>query len=449
MKKLLIIQLDDAYFLYETLKVLEKGHGAIKDFELTVLVSQKSLDQISDKSIPLVSGITTDVAQVLSKNYDLSFNLSMLEASWDLHGHVSSECKTGPFVINGTLKVPDVWSTFLLTIKSQPPFLTFHLQDIYKNILGIKKLQEPVRKQVVYKDIVIGSFNPEFYSKSEFEALIEGLNTKIPTLNFQTMDQVDLISDLSHTLYIGPATFEALRICEEGARGIFLGRKFNGLNLLPHGDSHFYISTRGEAAKTEKFFPFIESIVKTGKPLYSSPYSVYHLETENLYGVHLESKNASDTSYPFYQSHVVLWNFLLNLFEVNLEVTSCSNEQMELLAFNRETLEKLIRLHDYALRSIDIIYHESKAEKASGDKIDGHLQHLAEIDDLMMKISNSHPMLRPFLDFYRIRRGQNDGSTLFEQVQHSFLNYTEEHHALAALNDLFSVTLRMNEVSIR
>ena len=56
--------------------------------------------------------------------------------------------------------------------------------------------------------------------------------------------------------------------------------------------------------------------------------------------------------------------------------------------------------------------------------------------------------LRPVIDFYRIRRGQNTGTTLLEQTQHTFLTYSEEHQALRALLELFTVTLAKNEVSI-
>ena len=448
MKKLLIIQLDDAYFLYETLRVLEKSHASLKDFDLTVLANPNSLVTVQSKWMPLISKITTDIDTALKVTYDMSFNLSMNEASWNLHTEVMSQYKAGPYYFQGELKVPDLWSTFLLTVKSQPPFLTFHLQDIYKNILGIRKLPDTPSQTHSFRQIVLGNFNPSFFTKNELEAFVDALKNNFPGVNLQRIDQIDLISDLSHTLYLGPASFDGVRVCEAGARGIFIGSRFMGLNLLPYGSHHLFISTRGEGPKAEKVLSIVESSLKGSKPN-SSHYSLYQFETENLYGVHLESLNPNDLNYPFYQSHAVLWNFLLNLFEINLNIAQCSNEQVELLQKNQHALSKLLRLHDYALRSIDIVYQEAKSEKANAEKIEGHLQHLAEMDELMAKISDTHPMLRPFLDFYRIRRSQNDGHTLLEQVQHSFLTYSEEHHALSALNELFSVTLKKNEVSIR
>ncbi|HXH73983.1 MAG TPA: hypothetical protein VNJ08_03410 [Bacteriovoracaceae bacterium] len=448
MKKLLIIQLDGAYFLEETFRVLEKFHASFKDFELTILVSSQTLKDLTSAAAPLISGITTDESEVLNSHFDLSFNLSMDESSWDLHGKVKSSQKYGCSVTNGQLEVPDLWSTFLLTIKANAPFLTFHLQDIYCNILGIRRIPNLTTKITTIKDLVVGNFNESFFTLDERETLVSALKASHPHLTIRNILEVDVISDLTHTLYIGPATVESLRMGEAGAISLFLSRNFQGFNLLPNAGKHFIASSRGEAIKTLKVLPLVTSLISHGKPTINSDYSIYEIDHENLYGAYLHSLNRSDEAYPFYQSHVVLWNFLLNLFDVNLDIVQCSPEQLERMKQNQLVLNKLIRLHDYAMSSVDLIYLESKAEVSRADKIDGHLKNLADIDGVMGKISHTHPMLRPFLDFYRIRRGQNNGSTLAEQIQHTYLTYTEEHHALMALNELFSVTLRKNEASI-
>jgi hypothetical protein len=100
------------------------------------------------------------------------------------------------------------------------------------------------------------------------------------------------------------------------------------------------------------------------------------------------------------------------------------------------------------MASIDFIHQEAKSANTSSEKIQGHLKNLTEIDVISDQISQSHSFLRPFLDYYKIRRGQNDGGTLLEQSQNSFLVYSEEHQSLQALDELFSVTLRKNEVNI-
>lgn len=447
-KKLLVIQLDGTYFLEETFRVLEKFHSAMKDFELTVLVSPSPLRELSTMVAPLITGITTDVNAVLASHFDISFNLSLDESSWDLHGKVHSDNKLGFYLKDGQLAVPDLWSTFLLTVKANAPFLTFHLQDIYRNILGIKKVTWAGVQKGPVKEIVVGNFNELFCSLEEREKVIRELKASYPNLMIKNIMEVDLISDLSHTLYIGPATLDSLRMGEAGARGIYISRNFQGFNLLPHPGQHFIVSTGGPPIKAEHLIPVLNGVLTQGKPQLPSQYSVYEIEHENLFGAYLKSLNHSDAVYPFYQSHVVLWNFLLNLFEVNLDVVKCTPEQIESMKENQKVLNKLLRLHDYALNSVDFLYNEAKSTDSRPIKIEDHLKNLREIDDVIAKVSSSHSMLRPFLDYYRVRRGQNDGSNLVDQIRHTFLTYSEEHHALTALSELFSVTLRKNEVSI-
>lgn len=447
-KKILVVQLDGPYFLEETFRVLEKFHSAMKDFELTVLVSPVTLREISSTLAPLITGITVDVNKVLSTHYDISFNLSLDESSWELYNKVSSGQKLGFSTRDGQLIVPDHWSTFLLTVKANPPFLTFHLQDIYRNILGIKKMTWTANHHGAVKEIAVGNFNELFLTLDEREKVIKELRSSFPNLIIKNIMDVDLISDLSHTLYIGPSSIDSLRMGEAGARGLYLSRSFQGFNLLPHLGHHYLASTRGQALKSEHLMPLISGIINQGRPQLPSEYSLYEIEHENLFGAYLKDINHSDSTYPFYQSHVVLWNFLLNLFDVNLDIVKCTPEQIDSMKENQRVLTKLLRLHDYALSSVDFLYNEAKSESSRVDKIEGHLKNLREMDEVIDKISVSHPMLRPFLDFYRIRRGQNDGVNLIDQIQHTFLTYSEEHHALTALSELFSVTLRKNEVSI-
>jgi hypothetical protein len=178
------------------------------------------------------------------------------------------------------------------------------------------------------------------------------------------------------------------------------------------------------------------------------PYAVYQIDEENLFGSFLKSLNSSDDNYPFYQAHVILWNYLLNLFDINLEIISCQSGQIELLKNQVDVLNKLVRLYDYVMTSVDTIYQEAKSISADNNKIQGHIKNLQEMEAITDKISQSNSFLRPVLDVYRIRRGQNEGKTLLDQSQHSFLTYAEEQQALKAMLELFTVTLRKNEVSI-
>lgn len=448
MKKLLIIQQDEAYFLFETLQVLEKNQSALKDFDTTILVNPESLNLIYDRSHPVLKGITTDLSSVLEKTFDVSVNLSLSNVSWNIHGDVEAKNKIGPYIKDEQVVVPDLWSTFLMTLKTQAPFLTFHLQDVYKNILGIKGFSKNKRAQESVYQFAFGMTSTELFPASEQEELIHELALSYPHIPIKDISEVDPISDLSHTLYIGPATLEALKFCGAGGKGLFLSRRFQGFNLLPYEEGHLFLSTEGKTLKASSLLPIIEFEMGQGNGQLKSEYALYRTDHENIFGSFLKSLNHSDDNYPFYQSHVVLWNYLLNLFDTNLEITKCSESQLQLLKSTQEVLTKFLRLHDYAMVSIDTIYHQAKSKEADGSTIQGHIKNLQEIEVITEQISASHSLLRPLLDFYRIRRGQNYGSTLLDQSQNSLLTYSEEHQALSALQELFSVTLKRNEVNI-
>lgn len=447
MKKLLIIQQDEAYFLFETIQVIEKNPQAFKDFELTLLVNQSSLGKVFDCTVPVLKGLTTDVNAVLNQKFDISVNLSLAEFSWDIHGEVSSGRKIGMYKSEGQLLVEDLWSSYLLTLKSKAPFLTFHLQDIYKNILGIKSVRLEKSKPFNVKQIAFGMMNPDVFPAEEQEKLVNELARNYPAVSIKDITEIDLVSDLSDSLYIGPANLSALKFCEAGGKGIFLTSCFSGFNLFPYGERHLLISSRNKQFVSSLVQPIVFSeIANTSLP--SSGYSFYRADLANNFGALLESLNPGDDNYPFYQSYVVLWNFLLNLYDAELSVTHCTRAQLELLKTQEEILRKLIRLHDYAMSSIDSIYHESKLQEADHAKIKAHIAKLLEIEEVSEQIAAGQPLLRPVIDFYRIRRGQNQGNNLSEQSQSSFLTYAEEHQALQALHELFSVTLKRNEANI-
>jgi DNA polymerase III psi subunit len=446
-KKLLIIQQDDAYFLFETIQVIEKNSQTFKDYDLTLLVNETSLDKVYSRTFPVIKGITTSTLEVANKEYDVSVNLSLDEKSWDFHGGIKSPRKLGMYKQGGQLLVEDLWSSLLLTLKSKAPFLTYHLQDIYKNILGIKSFALSRERIGPVKQIAYQMVSPELFPAVEQETFINELAKNYPATPIRDLTEIDLISDVTHTLYIGPANLEALKFCEAGGRGIFLSSAFRGFNLSPSGKNHLHISSRNTPFQATPLLQVVLGEI-SGKTFIKSPYSLYKVDNENTFGSYLESLNESDDSYPVYQSYLVLWNYLLNLFDTDLEVTQCNKSQLNLLKEQSTILTKVIRFHDYAMSAIDSIYHEAKSPSVNEGEIGIHMKKLIEIEAVLDQLAAGHPLLRPVLDFYRIRKGQNNGVNLLEQSQVSFLTYAEEHQALQALHELFSVTLKKNEVNI-
>ena len=444
MKKVLIIQQDDAYFLFETLRVLEKEHKVLKDFDLTVLVNAKAYAQIEEKAEPRIVGITTDIQSCLKQKFDMSYNLSISEESWDLHHKIDSDNKHGPQRNEGELIVPDLWSTFLLTFKGQAPFLTFHLQDIFRNILGIKGLPHHQKRKGHITTIAFGYSNSRLISAAEQEKLVMAIHKEQPLIQFKELSEMDVLEDLSRVLYIGPPSFDALAICEAGARGIFISRQFTGFNLLPYDEGHFQISSEGKSFVADDLLQAVLQLMNTATFPKNFEYPVYTTDHDNLFGAYLRSVNTGEEHYPVYQAYVVLWNFLLSMYDTNLDISKCTTIQSEKARELQDILAKLTRLHDYALSSIDTIHQEARSDSARADVIAGHVKNLQEIDSTFATIAHSHSLLRPVLDFYRIRKGQPGGDTLREQSESSLLLYSEEGQALRALGELFTSILEKN-----
>lgn len=438
MKNVLIIQQDDPYFLYETLRVLEKFTSAFKDYNLTVLVNEKSLKTLTKDFSPLVKGLTSDLNLVTNKSYDLSYNLSLCDDGWKSHSQVESKKKVGPTLKNNELKIMGDWSSFLMTLKSNAPFLTFHLHDIYKNILGIKNIENTERKNLLPQTLIFGLSNPEFFPASEQEKLMQDIHERFPLLRIRDLSEVDLLEDHSSTIYIGPSNFESLKLTDSGAKGIFLSRSFQGFNLLPYHPGSFIISCRQKKLSAEPILNFLDEVFAHKKHEFHPEFAYYEVIHEHLFGAYISSLNESDEAYPLYQAHVVLWNFLLNLFEVNLGSQKPSALQKELLQANYEVLGKLSRLHEYALSSINTILLESKSDNAQADIVEGHLKNLREISDTDSKIANSHVFIRPILDFYHMKKGLDEGDTLKARAEDALLSYSEEHQALVAFKELIT-----------
>ena len=445
MKKILIIQLDDPYFLFETLQVLERLNLTMKDYELTVLAEKKSIDSISNSMIPLMKGLISDSSQALSQEYDLSVNLSLQEKSWDYQNIVKSTHKVGALRKENKLIVEDLWTTYLLTLKNSAPFLTFHLRDIYKNILGIKSVLEIKNTpRLPIKQIAYGSSLPQVFSPEEQEIFITSLTQKllIPIID---ISEVDLIEDVSRTLYIGPSSLEVLQFCEAGGKSIFLTSSFQGFNLIPYSGDHLIISSNGGTFLSSPLLKTIENEI-LNKTNTDGPFSIYKIENQIFNGSFLKNIRSLDGNYPFYQSHVILWNFLLSMSDVHLDIMKCTESQLGLIRSNTEALKKLIRIYEYAMVSIDHIYQQAKSPSADPKIIEENIKILLDIDSLSTELAKSHRLLRPFLDFYRIRRNQNLGTSLVEHSQNNYLIYAEEYQALKGLMELLSVTISKNEV---
>ncbi len=446
MKKLLVIQTDDAYFLFETLRVLEENVAALRDYDLTVLADPAALAVLTRDAVPLVRGVTADAAAVAAGAYDVTANLSINEPSWDFHGGLSAPRKLGAWRRGNDFHAADQWTAYLLTLKARAPFLTFHLRDIYRNILGLRAAAPKTQARLPVRQIAFGTAGAHLFPVQEQDNFLSELSAAFPGTPIVDLSEVDLLEDLSRSLYIGPANLAALMFCEAGGRAIFVAGAFQGFNLLPYSGDHLLASSRGGVIRAGALLGLVDAAANN-RDLRETPFAIYRLG-HDLGCAHLSGDGVTDDAYPIYQSHLVLWNFLLGLIDVDLEVHRCTPTQLELVKLQLEVLTKFLRLHDYAMASVDAVHAQARAAAADAVALEAHLRNLRDVEKISDDIAASHPFLRPFIDFYRIRRSQNFGVTLLEQSQASLLTYAEEHQALKALQELFSVTLRRNDANI-
>lgn len=446
MKKVLIIQRDEAYFLFETLQIIDSQWSSFSQNELHLLINPLELEKLKFPIRPNIT-IHSDVESIKDIDFQESYNLSLNETSWREHSQVKAVRKRGPYFTEGNLVVRDLWSTYLMTLKARAPFITFHLRDIYRQILelGIPTLENKESRYI--EKIIFSPLPTSTFKAEEQEKFILELSQDFPSIPIVDLSEVKDVSDLSNSLYIGPLDLNGCQLVSRGAKGFFLQTHFQGMNFIPYREGQIIVSSEGNYFQAKHLKAILEGAFK-GKYKADIPYSVYITERESSSNLFLKPHIKTDSSYPLYQSHFILWNFLLNLEDVNLPAHFPKDDQKVLLQENTNVIKKLSSLQGYALEAINHILKQAKAKLIETNKLEANFEIIRDYDQTAQNIAKSHPYLRPLIDFYHIRKGQSSAFTLQEQAEESLLIYHEEQQALSALHELFSVTLNKNEAKI-
>lgn len=416
---------------------MEKYFSALPELEITILANASSYAAIRDQFSHLNLRVLLNALEVQRECFDLAVNLSLVESSWKLLEDVQTRQRRGIYYEDGLVKVSDHWATYLLTLKSQVPFLSFHLEEIYKNILGAG--QSPMLSADDFKleKFIFSLTDSSLFPAGEQEALLNLISKKfsgIPILDISEADP----NDRDGVFYLGPATLHSATM--NYPRNLFIQKIFQGTNLLPTSPA-WILTSRDKVFSAQEVFGTLEHILDPAieRPENVSLYlSRYDEEGDSF----VEQISGSEITYPIYLAYFVLWNFVLGLRDSEPAFPKIHGEQKEFLKIYLEILKKISRFHTYALASLDILLKEGKNSSPDTDVVDGHLENLRQIDETLRKISDSHPMLRPLLDFYHIRRGQNDGKSFREQVENSLLTYHEEHQAFTAFEELLQTLER-------
>lgn len=446
MKRILIIQTDEAYFLFETLQILNSQWSSFHNTELHLLINK---DELKKVNIALKNELQLhfNTATLKDISFDESYNLSLNDQSWKDHESIKSSRKIGAYNSESGLNVKELWSTYLLTLKTRAPFVTFHLRDIYRRILelGIPVLDNSHGRHI--ERIVYSPLSSECFRVEEQEKFLRDLSIDFPSIPIIDVSELDDDMELATMLYIGPANFTGCKIVTSGARGFFLQTHFQGMNFIPYKEGQIVISSEGTPFLAKHLTGILEGTFK-GKYKSDIPYNVYFTERESSSNLYLRPHFKTDKTYSFYQSHFVLWNFLLSLEDVSLPLSQSKEDQKSILKDNINVLSKLIALQKYALEATNSVLKQAKAKLVDTKKLEMNLEIIRDYDQTALKIAEGHPLLRPFIDFYHIRKGQTGAFTLQEQAEEALLISHEEHQALSALQELFSVTLNKNEAKI-
>lgn len=372
-----------------------------------------------------------EVQEVLAETFDICVNLSLMESSWKLMEDIKASKRLGIFIQNGQVRVSDHWSTYLLTLKSPVPFLSFHLEEIYKNILGFKQAPVLNDESFTLRKFVFCISSSSIFPAGEQEALLNLLSKKYPGIPILDISETRP-GDSDGVFYIGPA---GLRPSTENfSRNLLIQKNFQGANILPT-NATWVLTSQEKIFTAQDILLSLEVILKAQGKL-PDEISLYRSRYSEEGDSFIERISGAEVTYPIYLAYYVLWSFVLGLNEFEPAFPKIDTAQKEFIQVYLGIIKKISRFHTYALASLDILLAEGKSLTPNSEIIDGHLENLRQIDETLRKISDSHSMLRPLLDFYHVRRGQNEGIHFQEQVENSLLIYHEEHQALTAFQEL-------------
>lgn len=439
MKKILISQLDSSYFLNETLALLERHALNLRDSEITILCQKESLEKLSQFGLPK-SKFVTNINQITNEKFDQWFNLSIFNFNETLSQLIDSPIKKGPHLTN------DDWSIHLLTVKEKSLYLNLHLQDIYAGVLGLPRLLlSKIRHQT--KRIIFGHFRPQAMSFQELTNLTANLKKSYPLVEFLTIDEVDYLESHQDSLYFGPATLEAIKLCESGAKSIFVSNFFTGMNLIPYQEDSLYITTHGENINASRIEPFIHYSISPQVTLPQTGYSLYQTALTSG-GMVFNSLNQSDYQFATYQAFFVLWSYFLSLSDVELNFTRLNKIYTPQFRNLYDCLDKVSQLTHFSVIHSQKIHQELTLKNSQFEVVKEGLMKISDVEESLETFANAQVWFNPLFRFFQYKLKQLDLENIVKSSEERYFLYAEFQQSIDALKELFAVTLNKNEVSI-
>lgn len=439
MRKILITQTDSAYFLNETISLLERHALSLRDSDITIFCDSEAAQKLTQFDLTQ-SKLITDPQYIENEEYDLWFNLSIHQFNVDLSQTIKCTQKKGPYLSD------DDWSVYLSIIKEKSLYLNLHLQDIYAGVLGLPQLLTSKSNRQT-KKIIFGHFKPQTMSFQELTNLTTQLKKSYPFMTFLTIDEVDYLESHQDSLYFGPATLEAIKLCESGAKSIFVNKYFTGMNLIPYVEDCLYLTTHGEVISSSRVEPFIHYALSPQVTLPHTGYSLYSTELTPG-GLVFNSLNQSDSHFATYQAFFVLWSFLLGMKEVNLNITHIGQVYTEHFKNFYECLNKVSQLNRYALFNAQTINNELSKAESSPSVLENSLVKIQDVERTMDQFANQQLWFNQLYRFFHTKLKNLDNNQLVKASEERYFLYVEIQQTIEALRELFAVTLNKNEVSL-
>lgn len=440
MKKILITQTDSAYFLNETLSLLEKHALSLRDHDITIFCRGEEVERLTHFGLPN-SKLVTQLADIQPENYDQWFNLSIIDFNHDLNQIIHCHQKKGPFLSQ------DDWSHYLLTIREKSIYLNLHLQDVYAGILGLPQLLMNKSCHQT-KRMVFGHFKPSTMTFQELTNLTTNLKRSYPLVEFLTIDEVDYLESHQDTLYFGPATLEAIKLSESGAMCLFVGKQFTGMNLIPYQEDHLYVTTHGESINSQRIEPFVHYAFSPQVAVPQTGYSLYRTE-QTSGGLVFNSLNQSDYHYASYQAFFILWTYLLGFNEVKLNFTYLNQIYAKQFKDIYDCLDKVSQLNRFALFNAQTINHELSKDESKASILQDSLHKILDVEKTLDHFASQQLWFNPLYRFFQYKLRNLDNSQVLKLSEDRYFLYVEIQQSIDALRELFAVTLNQNEVSIK
>ena len=165
------------------------------------------------------------------------------------------------------------------------------------------------------------------------------------------------------------------------------------------------------------------------------------LGLENLSELYLDSNEIFRTLYK------ITWAFIANDQELNYPYPPLSANNHKDLLEAMNGLQHLYELSEFGKKYSRFILEEISSTTPSISKIKEFSKKIDEIDQLQNLVQKTSPYLAPFIDYFKIRKGNLFGNNIVELTESSYLCFEESANIASIMYELISNTIAEHKIS--